>query len=74
MDESDNPKLARRTRDWDFLMAAAHVLGVGIVYFVVGKLLSGAFVFQGIVVVTILLMSGGLLALWWYSGTDPSAP
>ena len=72
--DDKTPEIAKQPRDWGFLVAAVFVLGVGITYFVVGAILSGVVFLQGIVVVSILMISGGFLAMWWYSGSVESDP
>ena len=62
-------KLGKQSRYWGFFIAAIFVVGVGIAYSVGGLLLYGVFIFQWIVVVSTLLISGGFLALWWYSAS-----
>ena len=74
MDDQDAVAIARQPRYWGFLIAAAYFLVVGIAYLAASVIFSG--VFQGIVLVPLLLFGGGFVALWWYSGSvsDHDAP
>lgn len=59
--------LARRHRYLGFLLAAGYFLVIGVSY-LIATAVAGAF--QGIVLVPTVLLGGGFLAMWWYSGGD----
>ena len=74
MDNQGTAETAKRPRHWGFLVPGVYVLAVGIIYHVVGFILNGIAIFQGVVVVSILLIVGVHLAFWWYSGSVPPQP
>ena len=63
----DDAVMVRRNRYFGFLLVAGYFLITGISYFI-AMAISGAF--QWIVLVPTLLLGGGFLAMWWYSGGD----
>ena len=60
--------LENQPRYHGFLFPAGFFLVIGFAYFI-ATAVAGAF--QPIVLVPTLLLGGGFLALWWYSGGDP---
>ena len=60
-------ELAKQPRYHVFLLPAGYFLVIGFAYFI-ATAIAGAF--QPIVLVPTLLLGGGFLALWWYSGGD----
>ena len=68
MDDSDN--LAKQPRYLGFLLAAVYVFAVGVAYIVFSALFG---VFQAIIPIATVLLGGGFLAMWWYSGPDYNA-
>ena len=59
--------LTMRRRYLGFLLAAGYFLFVGFSYLILTAV-GGAF--QGIVLVPTLILGGGFLAMWWYSGGE----
>jgi len=59
--------MARRNRYIAFLLVAGYFLIIGVSY-LIATAMAGAF--QGIVLVPTLLLGGGFLVMWWYSGGD----
>ena len=62
-----NAEIAKQPRYHAFLLPAGYFLVIGISYFI-ATAIAGAF--QGIVLVPTLLLGGGFLAMWCYSGGD----
>ena len=63
----DDAVIVRRNRYFGFLLVAGYFLITGISYFI-AMAMSGAF--QWIVLVPTLLLGGGFLVMWWFSGGD----
>ena len=63
--------MARRLRYHGFLLSAGYFFVIGIAYFIATSI-AGAF--QEIVLVPTLLLGGGFLVMWWYSGGDTAIP
>ena len=57
--------LAMRHRYLGFLLAASYFLVVGVSFFIATAVAGAS---QGIVLAPTLLLGGGFLAMWWYSG------
>ena len=60
-------EVAKRPRYHGFLLPAGYFFVIG-VSFLIATAVAGAF--QGIVLVPTLLLGGGFLAIWWYSGGE----